>query len=339
MQVRGELVCSKSIPVFRLLPRDQFVKLMGVGDEAESKSGSDTDVCLDINITPFTLGFFLTQTGIADARALREHVLEVQNEAVKIHPYPCIRTFDFVKLRISTLPSYNAFLEASKHRADPLFLDVGACFGTDLRKVATDGFPVRNLIGIDLRREFWDLGHKLYRSTEKTFPATFIHGDILDDVVLSEGIIRYGRQAACDSELKGRDPLSLTSLNPLQGRIDFIYVSNLFHLFTEAQQVLAARKLASLLSPIPGSMIFGAHMGRPQKGLRTEAPPPKPGYLGSDMFCHSAESWKEMWEGEVFERGTVKVETELVDPHREDLRKMLEPGAIHYQLLWSVTRL
>ncbi len=171
------------------------------------------------------------------------------------------------------------------------------------------------------------------------FPAAFIHGDIFDDAVLREGDIRYGKQAAREADSTFKLPKPLTSLLPLEGRIDFIYTSNLFHLFTEAQQLSTARKLASLLSSTPGSMIFGAHMGRPQKGFRTEASPPKPGYLGSDMFCHSAASWVELWDGEVFEKGSVKVEAELMNPHREDLRKMLEPGAIHYQLLWSVTRL
>lgn len=192
--------------------------------------------------------------------------------------------------------------------------------------------------------EFWDLGHELYRSTEETFPAAFIHGDIFDDTVLKEGNILYGGDSALsdgtpDNLPELTLPKPLSSVVPLEGRIDFIYSSNLFHLFTEAQQLSTARKLASLLSPVPGSMIFGAHMGRLQKGFRTEAPPPKPCYLGSDMFCHSAESWIELWDGEVFAKGTVKVEAELIDPHREDLRKMLEPGAIHYQLLWSVTRL
>lgn len=302
---------------------------------------SDSGACLDIGIGPSTLDFFLTQTKLSNGQELRKHILDLQSEAVKIHPYPCLLAFDFVKLKIVTLPSYDAFQGAWKARQDPLFLDVGACFGTDLRKVAADGFPAHSLIAIDLRREFWDLGHKLFRSTEETFPAAFLHGDIFDDAVMREGEIQYRIEPHDDATGMNRPSISkpLSSLVALEGRIDFIYTSNLFHLLTEAQQLSIARKLASLLSPARGSMIFGAHMGRPQKGLRTEAPPPRPGYLGSDMFCHSAASWVELWDGEVFEKGAVKVEAELIDPHREDIRKMLEPGAIHYQLLWSITRL
>ncbi len=61
-------------------------------------------------------------------------------------------------------------------------------------------------------------------------------------------------------------------------------------------------------------MIFGAHVSRPEKGFRTEAPPPAPGYLGNRMFCHSAASWAELWDGEVFEKGTVRVEAVVVGP-------------------------
>ncbi len=190
-----------------------------------------------------------------------------------------------------------------------------------------------------LRKEFWDLGHKLYRSTEEMFPAAFIHGDIFDDAVLREGDIRYGKQAAREADSTFKLPKPLTSLLPLER-------AHRLHLHLEplsplhrgaAAEHRAQARLAALI--YAGSMIFGAHMGRPQKGFRTEASPPKPGYLGSDMFCHSAASWVELWDGEVFEKGSVKVEAELMNPHREDLRKMLEPGAIHYQLLWSVTRL
>jgi hypothetical protein len=124
------------------------------------------------------------------------------------------------------------------------------------------------------------------------------------------------------------EPRSLTSLTPLQGRVSAIMSCAFFHLFDEAKQLQAARQLASLLSPLPGSVIFGAHGTMLVNGIREHS-------LG-EAFCHSPESWKELWNGNVFEKGTVSVEVDvkLVD---------MGPGrGIQDQniwMSWSVTRL
>ena len=49
------------------------------------------------------------------------------------------------------------------------------------------------------------------------------------------------------------------------------------------------------------------------------------------VFCHSPESWTELWDGEIFEKGTVRVETELIAVNRG--------GDIAHWMKWSVTRL
>ena len=56
------------------------------------------------------------------------------------------------------------------------------------------------------------------------------------------------------------------------------------------------------------------------------------------MFCHDAQSWAALWDGEVFARGSVKVEAEVVEQERDDL-VVLEPGVRFWQLVWCVTRL
>jgi len=123
------------------------------------------------------------------------------------------------------------------------------------------------------------------------------------------------------------DLSTLTSLNPLAGHCAAIYVGNIFHLFSEENQLHLARALAGLLSPLPGSVIFGIHGANPQKGVfRT-------GCNGRavDVFCHSPESWAAAWNGEVFAKGKVKVDAtgEWVD----------KEGLKFWQLRWSVVRL
>jgi len=100
-----------------------------------------------------------------------------------------------------------------------------------------------------------------------------------------------------------------------------------FHLFDEKGEVEIARKLASLLSPTPGSVIFGAQFGAKEKGWH-----PEPLSASGTMFWHSTESWKAVWCEEVFKEGTVDVEVGMKPFPFKDT------GA-EYVLWWSVKRL
>jgi hypothetical protein len=132
------------------------------------------------------------------------------------------------------------------------------------------------------------------------------------------------------------DLRSLTSLNPLHGRVSVIRASSLFHLFGEEKQLDLARALAGLLSPEPGSMLFGGHISvAEKKGF-------EPSVMHRDhhrMWCHSPESWTELWDGIVFEKGVVKVQTKLVHVGRKLLQPDAPANATFTFLVWSVTRL
>ena len=73
-----------------------------------------------------------------------------------------------------------------------------------------------------------------------------------------------------------------------------------------------------------------------QKGYRAEAMAQQ-SVIGPNMFCHSPESWKDLWETEVFNKGEVAVEAQLVEVEREDLKS--EQGQHFYLLVWAVIRL
>lgn len=178
------------------------------------------------------------------------------------------------------------------------------------------------------RAEFWAIGYKLFKDTPATFPATFIPGDAFDDAFLAPAPIASQPPPTPPPALA-----ALTTLTPLHGRLSAIHASSFFHLFNEPQQLALARRLASLLSPAPGSLILGAHVGRPEKGARVESV--RVNTQGVSMFCHSAESWAEMWTTEVFGPGEVKVDATLREVERVDIA----PGSKSWALVWSVTRL
>jgi hypothetical protein len=135
---------------------------------------------------------------------------------------------------------------------------------------------------------------------------------------------------------------SLTSLNPLSGHVSIIHASLLFHLFNEEGQLHLARGLAGLLSPEPGSVILGSQMGSPVKAIRWSAD-------GVNLYCHSPESWKELWNGQVFDKGKVKVEVSLLPIERKNIFLKAVDGidifltAIDnieiFVMAWSVIRL
>ncbi|KAJ7489412.1 hypothetical protein FB451DRAFT_689667 [Mycena latifolia] len=272
------------------------------------------------------LAFIKSQSGIHDPNALKQHIIAVQKKAYDLYWHRCIRSFSFTRTKISTLPAYQNVLTLGRERAGAILLDLGCCFGTDVRKAASDGFPAQNILASDLRPGFWNLGHELFRSTPDTCPIAFLAGDALDPDFLEP-------VAPATSPLEGPPPplASLARLTPLHGHVTAIHISAVFHLFFEPQQLQLARALAGLLSPLPGSVIFGSHGGRGTKGFREEDVCSG----GHHMLCHSPESWVAIW-GEVFPEGTVKVEAHF--KQRAVERRM--PSAVDAGILvWSVTKL
>jgi len=173
--------------------------------------------------------------------------------------------------------------------------------------------------------EFWDLGHTLFRTTPETYPVKFLAGDVFDDAHLLPTTSRpFGPPLPVGS---------VDSLTELQGCVSVIYASSFFHLFSEEKQFEACKRLAALLDPRPGSIIFGSHGATPVKGQRPE--------VFTKTFCHSPESWTQMWEEQIFEKGQVKVSTAFkeLETSVEGKAVLIGGGTNFYWLSWSVERL
>ena len=271
------------------------------------------------------------------------------------------------------LSPYRDLLKIGKSRRGAIYLDIGSCgknrhlsiflkiltyffitiVGNDARKLVADGFPLDQIVTSDLRQgdffaiwvidwgktslltsfvlpEFSGIGHNLFRTSQETYPIAFVPGDVFDPKHLE--VVPPLASAHAASTGSPEDPTpdlcNLISLNPLHGRVFAIHASSFFHLFSEEKQLYVARALAGLLSPEPGSVIFGMHVGSAEKGFIVS---PMPGELC--MFCHSSESWTELWDGVIFEKGLVNVQAELVQMGKE------EQSTMFTVLVWTVTRL
>ncbi|KZP22750.1 hypothetical protein FIBSPDRAFT_738470 [Athelia psychrophila] len=286
-------------------------------------------------LAPHEMEFLRQQTGISDDAKLKAHLVALQEKAYKasadsaicapqIHPYACIRRFAFTTLKIAGQPVYPDVLKLGKERKNAVLLDIGCCFGNDLRKVVADGFPITGVIGADLHKDFWDLGHELYMDLD-SFLVPFIEGNVFDVSLIDPTPPTYSRASTPPPALS-----SLTSLNPLRGHVSAIHASSLFHLFDEAHQLKLAQALAALLSTETGSVIFGSHNGLHEDGFKS-------GSRRERMFCHSPQSWEALWNGGIFKKGQVKVEAKIVDNMRKDPSAGDKP-VIVLLLVWSVTR-
>jgi len=221
------------------------------------------------------------------------------------------------------MPVYPRALELEKSRPGAIFLDIGCCVGTDVRKATHDGWPMSQVIATDLEAGFWDVGHKLFRTTPETYPVKFLAGDALDDAHLSLTAL---------TQSGSPPPLaSVNTLTELRGHVSAIHASLLFHLFDEEKQLELGKRLAALLDPRPGSIMFGVHGGLPVKGWRTDT---------FKLFCHSPETWTQMWEEQIFKKGQVKVNTVLRALEAVRERTVPEEEVQEFSLLWwSVERL
>lgn len=134
-------------------------------------------------------------------------------------------------------------------------MDLGCCFGQDIRKLAFDAGTSANLIGSDLEASFLSLGYELFLDSDN-LQATFIPGNVFDDNFLEQ----------------------------YNGKIDIIYLGSFLHLFNGERQKTAIQQLQRLLAPRAGSMVFGRHLGADKGGeFRMES-------IGWDLYRHDHET-------------------------------------------------
>lgn len=174
-------------------------------------------------------------------------------------PYPCIGVFRFLDFPACLSPAYP---EVHKRvQSGETFLDLGCCFGQDIRKLIHDGAPSDNIIGVDIEARFIDLGYDLFRDRE-TLKARFYTGDVFADDFLRE----------------------------FHGEIDIVFLGSFLHLFSFEQQIVIVTLVQKLLRKRRGSLVFGRHMATEEKGgiITKNA-------LGWDLYHHSPDTIQKLF--------------------------------------------
>ncbi|KAL2821796.1 hypothetical protein BDW59DRAFT_181090 [Aspergillus cavernicola] len=201
------------------------------------------------------------------------HIHRVRDQAWDILPFPCIGLFRFLDFPAYLQPVYPEVL--SRIKSGETFLDLGCCFGQDIRKLVHDGAPSENLIGVDTEPRFLDLGYQLFKDKD-SLKAHFLTGDVLADNFLTEW----------------------------RGKVDIIFLGSFLHLFSFEQQEAIVVQLSKLLRG-ENSLVFGRHLATTGKGgsLKENA-------CGWSLYHHSEETIRQLWETD--ETGKWEVTSELI---------------------------
>ncbi|RPD65543.1 hypothetical protein L226DRAFT_530884 [Lentinus tigrinus ALCF2SS1-7] len=225
---------------------------------------------------------FLKHAISSDEVEVQDRIIDVQKRAYDKYPYPCIRGFHFVNLFMARNEIYPSVVAAGK-TGNTLFLDLGCMMGTDVRKLAYDGYPASHILGCDLREEYIELGYTLFRDKD-TCPIRFFASNVFD---LPTSPPNTEAEAG-----KSLDITTVADLSQLYDSLTHIYTGALFHLFDKESQFGLAIRLARLLKRQPGAVIFGRHQGLEQEGYIDD-------HLGRNRYGHSESSWSMLWK-EVF---------------------------------------
>ncbi|KAI9827480.1 MAG: hypothetical protein M1832_004830 [Thelocarpon impressellum] len=209
-------------------------------------------------ISPAVRKLFEGYSGIAPDR-VEAHISEVRDRAWNVWPYPCIGLFRFLDLGISSTPSYAEIIERLK--SGQTLLDIGCCFGQEIRKLVSDGAPSENIYGADLHSEFIDAGYDLFQDKGK-IKTTFFSANITEP----------------------------NSLPQLVGKLDMVWAGSFFHLFGWDDQIAVAKRIVELLKPQKGSVIFGR-----QAGNVTPGEIPHEANAGGTMYRHDVSSFEKLW--------------------------------------------
>lgn len=204
------------------------------------------------------------------------HILAARDAAYAKCPYPCIGNLRFLDFDLSTHPLYQEHVLAPLTKsvpagiAAPLFLDLGTCFGQDVRKLVYDGAPVERVWASDIEQHLIDMGYKLFNDEDKLPRDKFL----------------------CPGDLLSSSPAD--KLHVLDDKVSILHMTAVFHLFTLEDQRRAAHRCLQLLRKDTGGpvLLLGMQVGSVVAGPFSREDMPG-GF--SHKYRHNVETWENMW--------------------------------------------
>lgn len=218
-----------------------------------------------------------------------------QRRAYALCPYPCIGLLRFLICSLSNHLLYPTIL--SRIKEGNSYLDIGCCFGQDIRKLAYDGAPTNRCVAVDLEPRFFPLSEALFLDSGR-LSARFVSADVFDthDAIWAE----------------------------LQGTMDIVHASSFFHLFGLPKQRLIAAAICRLVRPVPGSVALGLQLAAAGEAedipiLNEEQP----------TYCHSPATMQSLWDDAAIVSGLDRRGLKWkVDVTKEEKPKQMRVGLL-----------
>lgn len=138
-----------------------------------------------------------------------------------------------------THPLYDGIVQRLKSPGAS-YLDIGCCFGQDLRRLVLDGVPSENLVGLDIAGPLMDLGKDLFLDGQ-TLRSSFVVADVFKGAAQGPAWTQLERSG-----------------------FSVIHCSAFFHLFPLQDQITAAKQITGLVKK--GGIIVGRQMGSVKPG-------------------------------------------------------------------------
>jgi len=112
------------------------------------------------------LEFISKWTSESNLETLRFHLLKLWRICKeKYHTYVCIERFLFLKPRLQKHFAYKSLLEKLKSQDSQIrkkVIDVGCCFGQDIRHLILDGIETKDIYAVDIHDGYWNVGREFY---------------------------------------------------------------------------------------------------------------------------------------------------------------------------------
>jgi len=143
--------------------------------------------------------------------------------------------------------------------------------GTDLRRLISEGANPDRLLGVDIQRDFFEIGYELFEDRDRV-PDLFIYGDFFQSGEFVSNIK--------EAMLKRRD------YNDQFRKFDVVVLGSVIHLLDEEGIVMLLRMVLEELL-CPGGMVIGRTLG-------TDAPGVFEFGAVASRYLHSNESLSEL---------------------------------------------
>jgi hypothetical protein len=230
----------------------------------------------------------------------------------------------FLEPAISTLPCFNAIVDWVKEGQK--LLEMGCAFGQELRQLV--GYPFSSPLCMlyiqgTKRRGLWDIG--ISRCTLRE-PVRCRFG--LDFINLGCDLFRT--RSSLKSRFFASNLLDSNSdtVAELTGKVDIIFASLFFHIFSWNQQITIAKHALQMLTPKPGSMIVGRNAAYVKRTT-----PPLPEESTTKSFHYDLASWNLLWDVVQKETG-MRFRMETWEQPDQDLMDHPQLGA--YMMYFTV---